>query len=93
MGFLCSVFLCVWPSVVPNQRQLSIIVSDWESYLGRLFPTYVVGSCFCTALVAYGTVRSFCFHFVILVLVLIEINMMTTNYAEPWSPSSKAQSV
>ena len=22
-----------------NQRQLSIVVSDWESYLGSLFPT------------------------------------------------------
>ena len=38
VGILCVVFLCVWPSVVPNQRQLSIVVSDWESYLGSLFP-------------------------------------------------------
>jgi hypothetical protein len=68
---LCFVFLCVWQSVVPNQRQLSIFVSDWESYLGSLFPTYDVGSCFCTALVAYGTERSFWFHIVILLLVLI----------------------
>ena len=32
-----------WPSVVPNQRQLSIVVSDWESYLGSPFPTCVCG--------------------------------------------------
>ena len=43
VGILCVVFLCVWPSVVPNQRQLSIIVSDWVAF----FPTYVVGSCPC----------------------------------------------
>ena len=33
VGMLCSffyvfVFLCLWPGMVPNQRQLSIIVSD-----------------------------------------------------------------
>ena len=44
MGILCFLFLCLWPSVVPNQRQLSIVVSDWESYLGSLFPTNVVGN-------------------------------------------------
>jgi hypothetical protein len=27
VGILCVLFLCVWPSVVPNQRQLSIVVS------------------------------------------------------------------
>jgi hypothetical protein len=25
---LCVVFLCVYPDMVPNQRQLSIVVSD-----------------------------------------------------------------
>uniref|UniRef100_A0A8K9XQH3 Espin like b n=1 Tax=Oncorhynchus mykiss TaxID=8022 RepID=A0A8K9XQH3_ONCMY len=29
-------FLC-WPSMVPNQRQLFIVVSDWGSYLGSPF--------------------------------------------------------
>ena len=34
MGILCLFFvlwvivLCVWPGMVPNQRQLSIVVSD-----------------------------------------------------------------
>ena len=37
-----------WPGMVPNQRQLSIVVSDWGSCLGSLFPPVVcVGSCFC----------------------------------------------
>jgi hypothetical protein len=36
---LCFLFLCSWPGMVPNQRQLSIVVSDWGSYLGSPFPT------------------------------------------------------
>ena len=31
-------FLCVWLGMVLNQGQLSIVVSDWESYLGSFFP-------------------------------------------------------
>ena len=34
LGFL---FLCVCPGMVLNQRQLSIVVPDWEPYLGSLF--------------------------------------------------------
>ena len=42
--FSISLFLA---SVVPNQRHLSIVVSDWESYLGSLFSNlFFVGSCF-----------------------------------------------
>ena len=33
--FCVSIF---WPGMVLNQGQLSIVVSDWESYLGSLFP-------------------------------------------------------
>ena len=43
---LCVVFLCVWPGMVPNQRQLSIVVSDLEPYLGSLFPPVFVGGYF-----------------------------------------------
>jgi hypothetical protein len=32
--FLCFLFLCAWSGMVLNQGQLSIVVSDWESYLG-----------------------------------------------------------
>ena len=34
-SFFISMF---WPGMVLNQGQLSIVVSDWESYLGSLFP-------------------------------------------------------
>ena len=30
-----------WPGMVLNQGQLSIVVSDWESYLGSPFPPSV----------------------------------------------------
>ena len=36
--FLCFVFLCFCR--VLNQGQLSIVVSDWESYLGRIFSSW-----------------------------------------------------
>ena len=32
--FCISMF---WPGMVLNQGQLSIVISDWESYLGSLF--------------------------------------------------------
>ena len=35
VGSLVFLFLC-WPGIVPNQRQLSIVVSDWGSHLGSL---------------------------------------------------------
>ena len=41
---LCFVFLCVWLGMVLNQGQLSIVVSDWEPYLGSLFLPVFCGS-------------------------------------------------
>ena len=32
-----------WPELVPNQRQLFIVVSDWGSYLGCHFPFWFCG--------------------------------------------------
>jgi hypothetical protein len=32
--FLCFFISMFWPGMVVNQGQLSIVVSDWESYLG-----------------------------------------------------------
>jgi hypothetical protein len=29
-----------WPGMILNQGQLSIVVSDWESYLGSPFPLF-----------------------------------------------------
>ena len=40
VGNLGCLFLC-WPGMVPNQRQLFIVVSDWGSYLGSHFPTVI----------------------------------------------------
>jgi hypothetical protein len=36
VGKSMFLFLC-WTTMVPNQRQLFIVVSDWGSYLGSLF--------------------------------------------------------
>ena len=39
-----GVFVCLcWLDMVPNQRQLFIIVSDWGSYLGSHFPNLCCG--------------------------------------------------
>ena len=63
VGSLCSffyvVFLCLaW--YVLNQRQLSIVVSDWESYLGSLFSPFwlwvIVFSFFHTELFRFQSV-------------------------------------
>ena len=48
VGILCFVFLwfsisMFWPGMVLNQGQLSIVVSDWEPYLGAFFPTCLGG--------------------------------------------------
>ena len=32
-----------WPGMVLNQGQLSIVVSDWEPYLGSTFPSFLCG--------------------------------------------------
>ena len=50
---LCFLFLCGSPGMVLNQGQLSIVVSDWEPYLGTLFPT-----CVCERLMLF---RALCF--------------------------------
>jgi hypothetical protein len=48
VGILCFVIydFCIsmfWPGIVLNQGQLSIIVSDWEPYLGSPFPSFLCG--------------------------------------------------
>uniref|UniRef100_A0A8C7HKU9 Ig-like domain-containing protein n=1 Tax=Oncorhynchus kisutch TaxID=8019 RepID=A0A8C7HKU9_ONCKI len=67
--FLCFLFLCFWPRVVPIRRHLSIVVSDWESYLGSLFPTCVLWVVvFCIVYLPYSTVRFFSLLFCLSVL-------------------------
>jgi hypothetical protein len=41
--FLCFCISLFWLGMVLNQGQLSIVVSDLESYLGSLFPFCVCG--------------------------------------------------
>jgi hypothetical protein len=46
--FLCFGISLFWPGMVLNQGQLSIVVSDWESYLGSpfsLLSVWVVDLC------------------------------------------------
>ena len=73
VGILCVVtlflYFCVWPGMVPNQRQLFIVVSDWEPYLGSLFSHYdlwVVVFCVC----GYHT-ELFCFFHLFLLFFCI----------------------
>ena len=50
ISMFCVSLFCVtmfWPGMVLNQGQLSIVVSDWESYLGSSFLFVIVGSCLC----------------------------------------------
>ena len=51
---LCFLFLCVWPGVVLNQRQLSIVVSDREPYFGTLFPHLFCGKLTMSLFRAHG---------------------------------------
>jgi hypothetical protein len=39
--FLCFFISMFWPGMVLNQGQLSIVVSDWESYFTPFFPPSV----------------------------------------------------
>jgi hypothetical protein len=51
--------------MVPNQRQLCIVDSDWGSYLGSHFPIVFVGSCLQLVAFVYtssGTVCLFVFY-------------------------------
>jgi hypothetical protein len=45
VSFVC---FCVWPDMVLNQRQVLVVVSGWEPYLGSLFchcGLWVIASC------------------------------------------------
>ena len=41
--FLCFGISLFWPGMVLNQGQLSIVVSDWEPYIGSPFPSFLCG--------------------------------------------------
>jgi hypothetical protein len=95
VGSLCLFFyvgFCVWPSMVLNQRKVSLVVSDWESYLGSLFPP-LFGACLFSVSVYVArqdrfSFRSFTllFFFVFQCSVwLIKYYIMNTYHAADWS--------
>ena len=68
--------------MVPNQRQLFIVVSDWGSYLGCHFPFWFCGllsmcSCMSALVVNSGTLFK-CSSF--------NKRRMYSNHTAPWSP-------
>ena len=68
MFCVSRLFFCVWPSMVLNQRQVSLVVSDWESYLGSLGFT-VVWWVVVSVSVFYTT--RYCFRFSLFTLRLL----------------------
>ena len=61
VGKSMFLFLC-WPSMVPNQRQLFIVVSDWGSYLGSPFSHLLLWDHdFVSCCIACRTLRLFIF--------------------------------
>ena len=86
--FLCCV--CVWPGMVLNQRQVSLVVSDWGSYLLSLFPLVFRGCLFSVLcfISPFRTVRLsfYCFCFGGSLFVL-KIKMNTYHAALCSSPS------
>ena len=66
VAILVFLFLC-WPGMVPNQRQLSVVVSDWRSYLGSLFSTFSLWD-LVFWLVACVHAIGFTFHLCLIVL-------------------------
>ena len=81
-------FLRVWPSMVLNQRQVSFVVSHWESYLGSLFPLVFCVWLFSVVCLHHTELFRFCLSlccFVIQCAVdLLNINM-DTYHAAHWS--------
>ena len=92
-----SMFVCLWFSIsvfglglVLNQRQLSIVVPDWEPYLGSLFSIVFGGWLFSVFVCLHQTelFRLFLCCFVNQCSVYF-IKMMNTYHAAHWSsPSS-----
>jgi hypothetical protein len=72
--------------MVPNQRQLYVVVSDWGSYLGSHSPIVLCGilstdSCLCAQQIA----ACFVCAFVVLFGVHIIKRKMYAYHAAPWS--------
>ena len=82
-----SSFLCLcWPGMVHNQRQLSIVVSDWESYLGSLFSTLVCGIMILHS--CCGACQTLCLFLYFVICRSSLLKIMNSFHAELWSHSS-----
>jgi hypothetical protein len=80
---------CVWPGMVLNQRQLSIVVPDWEPYVGSLF---CCGWIFSVSYL-YQT-ELFRFHFVLLLVLYFSVLSSikeNENLPARWSSPSSPQ--
>ena len=82
VGILCCMSRCCVamfrPGMGPNQRQLVIVVSDWEPYLGSLFSHYGL----------WVVIFRFSVFSCSFVFSVLKVNM-NTYHAAPWSsPSS-----
>jgi hypothetical protein len=86
VGNLGILFLC-WPGMVPNQKQLFIVVSDCGSYLGSHFPTV-----FCRILFMCSCLWALHFFHVLFVLYCFgafhSLNMWNSYLAALWSECS-----
>ena len=74
VSFSMICYFCVWPGMVFNQRQLSIVVPDWEPYLGSLLCIVGCGWLFLFRL------RSFC-RFIVICSLLKYYIKMDNHYA------------
>ena len=60
--FSMSWYFCFWPGMVLNQRQLSIVVPDWDPYLGSLFSRLMCGWFFSVLCFVYSPYRTVSFR-------------------------------
>ena len=84
---LCFLFLCVCPGVVLNQRQVLVIVFDWEQYLGSLFCVGFFCGWLSSVFVCLHQTELFRF-FTFVVLYFVVLN---SNHAAFWSSSPSTE--
>ena len=79
-----GVFVCLcWPDMVPNQRQLFIVVSDWGSYLGSPVSHFLVWDLVYVQLPVSTRLYRFTFRFVILLVCSAYILLINKNVRIP----------
>jgi hypothetical protein len=86
LSMIC--YFCVWPGMVLNQRQLSIVVPDWEPYLGSLFSIvfwWVDVFCLCVS----APDRTVSVVFIVVLLCSVQFTLKKMNTALWSSPSSQ----